>query len=139
MTQEEKARAYDAALERMKSWARGEHPKYFSEAQKTAEFIFPELKESEGEKMRKNLYKCLRYYVPNDIAEEYIAWLEKQGKKLDADKVIDWLRFHIQVDDPKIEYNEEGQPLAESFLAHAEERCAAADEVVNKFRQDFGL
>ena len=43
--------------------------------------IFPELKESEDDRMRKNLYKCLRYYVPNDIAEEYIKWLEKQGDK----------------------------------------------------------
>lgn len=60
-------------------------------------------------------------------------------KPLNAEDVIEWLRFHIQVDEPKIEYNEEGQPLAESFLAHAEERCTAADEVVNKFRQDFGL
>lgn len=39
----------------------------------------PELAESEDERMRENLYKCLRYYVPEDIAEEYIAWLEKQG------------------------------------------------------------
>ena len=30
----------------------------------------------------------------------------------------------------KIEYNEDGQPLAESFIAHAKARCVAADEVV---------
>ena len=34
-------KAYKDALERMKSWAKGEHPEYFSEAQKAAEFIFP--------------------------------------------------------------------------------------------------
>lgn len=61
------------------------------------------------------------------------------AKKLIYSGVIEWLRFHIQVDEPQIEYNEEGQPLAESFLAHAEARCMTADEVVNKFKQDFGL
>lgn len=87
---------YKDALERMKSWAKGEHPECFSEAQKTAEFIFPELKESEGDRMRKNLYKCLRYYVPNDIAEEYIKWLEKQGEKMTKPKfnVGDWIVFN---------------------------------------------
>ena len=39
--------------------------------------LFPELKESKDEIMRENLYKCLRCYVPNDKAEEFIAWLEK--------------------------------------------------------------
>lgn len=39
MNQEEKAKAYDEALERMKSWVRGEHPECFGEAQKAAEFI----------------------------------------------------------------------------------------------------
>ena len=38
---------------------------------------FPELQEDRDKRMRENLYKCLRYYVPNDIAEEYIKWLEK--------------------------------------------------------------
>ena len=52
---------------------------------------------------------------------------------------IEWIHDHIQIDEPQIEYNEDGQPLAESFLAHAEARCIAADEVVRKFKQDFGL
>lgn len=39
-----------------------------------------------------------------------------------------------------MEYNEDGQPLAESFIAHAKVRCMAADEVIEKkFRKDFGL
>lgn len=51
----------------------------------------------------------------------------------------EWLRYHIQVDEPKIEYNEDGQPLAESFIAHAKARCMAADEVIEQFKKDFGL
>ena len=50
-------------------------------------YIFPELKESGDERMRKNLYKCLRYYVPDDIAEEYIEWLENQKEPKDKGEI----------------------------------------------------
>jgi hypothetical protein len=79
---------YKEALERMKSWARGEHPECFTEAQKAAEFIFPELKESEDEKIRKELLaycknRAEKYH--NDPKYKnisaWIAWLEKQGEQ----------------------------------------------------------
>ena len=78
---------YDKALERMKSWAKGEHPECFSEAQKVAEFIFPELKESEDERIRKTIYNCVKWfgfdshYFKNVSQEECLAWLEKQGEQ----------------------------------------------------------
>lgn len=80
---------YNEALERMKSWARGEHPECFSEAQKAAEFVFPELKESEGEGIRKNIISFLRskngYMNPDedwDFHNRWLPWLEKQdGQK----------------------------------------------------------
>lgn len=92
MTQEQKAKAYDEALERMKSWVRGEHPECFTEAQKTAEFIFPELKESEDERIRKDIIEMLRnwasvHYITKEQFSERMAWLEKQGEKKSADKV----------------------------------------------------
>ena len=68
---------YEEALERMKSWAKGEHPECFSEAQKAAEFVFPELKESEDEKIRKEIidfFKARKY----NCSERFITWLEKQ-------------------------------------------------------------
>ena len=89
---------YKEALERMKSWVRGEHPECFSEAQKAAEFIFPELAESEDERIRKKVIevlklnikgaesqmqasrgvdRCFEIYACNKV----IAWLKKQGKK----------------------------------------------------------
>lgn len=101
MNYEEK---YNAALERMKSWVRGEHPECFSEAQKAAEFIFPELKESEEERIRKKVIevlklnikgaesqmqasrgvdRCFEIYACNKV----IAWLEKQGEQKPVDKV----------------------------------------------------
>jgi len=93
---------YKEALERMKSWVRGEHPDCFSEAQKAAEFIFPELKEGEDERIRKAIIAYISHDQHCGVSNaDMIAWLEKQGKMLDTDKVIDWLRFHIQVDGPK--------------------------------------
>ena len=74
------------------------------------EYIFPELKESEDERIRKELiehikanyeadYVLFKKFSPDDV----IAWLEKQGerkstedaKKLDADKVIAWLVANV--------------------------------------------
>ena len=104
----------------------------------------------------------------DEIVAEYHNWVKKQGEKdfcigctndkgcvtcengnlkeikaehkmLDSDEVIAWLHDHIQVDEPKVEYSTDGQPLAESFLAHAKARCIAADEVVKQFKEDFGL
>ena len=102
----------------MKSWAKGEHPDCFSEAQKAAEFIFPELAESEDEKIRKSLISFLKSpFVNENIADEkvdpWIAWLEKQGKRLDADKVIEWLDMRLPSGEEKY--------------------------VIDRFKQDFGL
>ena len=80
---------YKEALERMKSWAKGEHPECFSEAQKAAEFIFPELKEKESkdERIRKTIYGWICTQHPGQFfddgfsKEEMLAWVEKQGNK----------------------------------------------------------
>lgn len=93
---------YNAALERAK------------ELQKTCdsavvvgwcEYIFPELKESEDDKIRKVLVRYFKSYkevgtvgaetfngIPTD---NILAWLENQGKMLDPDKVIAWLVANI--------------------------------------------
>ena len=51
----------------------------------------------------------------NITKEEAIAWLEKQGKKLDADKVIDWLKTKV--------YDDSTYGIA----------------MIEKFKKDFGL
>lgn len=81
MTQEEKALAYDEALERMKSWVRGEHPECFTEAQKAAEFIFPELKESKDEKIKREILELVSIAGNGNQFEEIKDWLEKQIEK----------------------------------------------------------
>ena len=70
---------YKEAIERCKSWMRGEHPECFTEAQKAGEFIFPELKESEDESIRKELLAVINDLVlPDEQQSRFVAWLEKQ-------------------------------------------------------------
>lgn len=77
---------YENALEKMKSWANGEHPECFSEAQKAAEFIFPELAESEDKRITRAINNMLpfipeRAYANNGVTkEDVLTWLEEQGE-----------------------------------------------------------
>lgn len=97
LSTEQKAKAYDKALERMKAWVKGEYPECFTEAQKTAEFIFPELKESEDERIKKAIMEFFELQDDNTTysfipKKDILTWLEKQGEKKSADKVEP--RFH---------------------------------------------
>ena len=49
------------------------------------ENAFPELKESEDERIRKEFCKDIRTFIPNEKANKYIAWLEKQGEQTHAE------------------------------------------------------
>lgn len=63
----------------------------------TAESIFPELKESEDERIRKTLLESFEYQIKESYPDkewicgvklkEIVAWLEKQGEKKATDKV----------------------------------------------------
>ena len=92
MTEKEKAKAYDEAIERAKkSYGNG-----------ITEEIFPELKEGNTERIRKNCIHFLELQKQHHAAtfeiEECIDWLENQGKK-SADKIKprfnvgDWVVF----------------------------------------------
>lgn len=55
---------------------------------------FPELKKSEGERIRKGIINCLEGNMPdNEYRKKYIAWLENQGKK---DEEISILKDQIE-------------------------------------------
>lgn len=84
MTIEQKAKRYDEALGRAKGlYAKGAPDSLYLEE------IFPELKESEDERIRKNLIELFHDTVSNDeIFSDYgldktevLAWLEKQGEQ----------------------------------------------------------
>lgn len=91
-TIEEKAKAYDEAIERANEL------NYVSDKdslqRKTVELIFPELIESEDERIRKELINAFKeatdslYMVLTPSKREaFIAWLEKQGEQKPANKV----------------------------------------------------
>ena len=91
MTEKEKAKAYDEAIERAKK----------SYGNKIAEEIFPELKEDDAERIRKNCIHFLELQKQHHAAtfeiEECIAWLEKQGKNSTVKprfKIGDWIVFN---------------------------------------------
>ena len=75
MTEKEKAKAYDEAIERAKE----------SYGNKITEEIFPELKEDDAERIKKNCIHFLELQKQHHAAtfeiEECIAWIENQSKK----------------------------------------------------------
>ncbi len=93
MTEKEKAKAYDEAIERAKK----------SYGNRIAEEIFPELKEDDTERIKKNCIHFLELQKQHHAAtfeiEECIAWLEKQGKNSTDKtkprfKIGDWIVFN---------------------------------------------
>lgn len=91
MKQEEKARAYDEALAKAKE--QYNYPCMRS-CMGILEEIFPELKESEDEKMRKELIRAFKSLntikVWNGIERtDILAWLEKQAEQKSAWSIDD--------------------------------------------------
>ena len=90
-TIEEKAKAYEDALERA-SKLRVQNP--FDTVSQMMEHVFPELAESEDEKIRKWLiaivnercFPACSHCVDQEIGKNAIAWLEKQGEQ----KPVEW-------------------------------------------------
>ena len=82
MTEKEKAKAYDEALEK----ASAAHKDEDRHLKATLERIFPELKESEDEKIKKAIIEFFESEDDNATyssirKKDIIAWLEKQGKE----------------------------------------------------------
>ena len=91
LTIKEKARAYDEAIERAKGVI--EQNPLMEYLKKGIEYIFPELKESEDEKIRKAIIEHFEgshssmYPYKGFTKEQIIAWLEKHGEKNYTEKV----------------------------------------------------
>lgn len=98
-TIEEKAKAYDEALER----ARQIHNEGKAQCFDVMTKVFPELAESEDEKIMKELIRIVDGYFSDKTSQQrkaYIAWLEKQGEHYN-------FRQKIQVGD-QVTRNEDG-------------------------------
>lgn len=90
---EEKAKAYDKALDRAKEWLNIKEP-FSDTCTCVVESIFPELKESEDERIRKELIEHIKANKEVDYVlfkkfspDEVIAWLEKQTQS-DKEEVL---------------------------------------------------
>lgn len=83
MNTEQKAKAYDETLEKARKVYSNISSGY-SNLKKILENAFPELKESEDERIRKAI---IEYFESCNIKHlDWIAWLEKQGEPKPAGK-----------------------------------------------------
>ena len=110
MTQEEKAKAYDEAIERLRNAFYDNSGRMCEEYRKAVikiiEPIFPQLKESEDEKIRKWIREELKskYVVDNIVndvmADKALAWLEERGEQKSAwsdedENIRQWITHDI--------------------------------------------
>ena len=92
LTIEQKAQSYDEAIERAKQVCKTPYTAHWDVMKELIEHLFPELKEDEDDKIRKeivsaiNIY-CSEYLSGTKIRNDMLAWLEKQGEPKDY-KVI---------------------------------------------------
>jgi hypothetical protein len=129
MTQEEKAKRYDEAIEKLRSL----HDDYDTvstliDIKEELENIFPELKESEDERVRKAMIDFFKHEREEGITvlhygvniERMIAWLEKQGEHAN-------FRNKIQIGD-KVTRNEAGILVNISQLNRVAKKREKQDE-----------
>ena len=86
MTQEQKAKAYDEALKKAREFYNEAKEREFFTIMSDYEEIFPVLKESEDERIRKRIRLCLDECVYSDIIRDYerdecLAYLEREKEQ----------------------------------------------------------
>ena len=96
MTIEEKAKAYDEALEKAKAHI---NSKGIGDTVDLCRHLFPELRESEDEKVRKFLVRLAERCSENSIdfigdikKADVLAWLEKQKSKDNEEEYLDGIK-----------------------------------------------
>ena len=143
MTDKEKAKAYDEAIERANDILKGYNPKEASKA--TINYIFPELAQSEDERIRKTLIENFKFFggdyletskwgKDDDLlVTDIIAWLEKQGSAWSEEDEKNISTIRIALRDAKLDAPEEFESYgrettvkdfenAESWLKSIKER-----------------
>lgn len=99
---EQKAKRYDEALPQLKGLLDGVHEEKCDIMEEDIIKIFPELKESEGERIRKLLVEAVTQVLQDQYCsnrgvskEKVVAWLEKQDEKI-SDKIVERARTEKQ-------------------------------------------
>lgn len=131
MTTEEKARAYDEAIERAEGLI-----DFCSDSELiTLEYVFPELRKSEDEKVRKAILELVKQsseVLDKQNQNNMIDWLEKQGEHAN-------FRNKIQVGD-RVTRNEDGvlvnlsqlKRVAKPSEKQAEQKPNLCDGCINR-------
>lgn len=83
---------YEKKYKEALSWIKDVYPTFEGATKKDAEHFFPELRESEDEKIRKEIISALKFANVKGVYDKHIAWLEKQGKQNPTNKVES--KFH---------------------------------------------
>ena len=89
LSTEEKAKAYDRVSKEVKDFFEGRQ-KMYSDVNQTLEYLFPELKESEDERMLNHLHSWMKEFSgAEEYTEKVYNWIrgliEKQGEKKPTD------------------------------------------------------
>lgn len=97
MTIEEKAQAYDEALERANIWQNHLYESGDNDYAEELSYIFPQLKDDDN-RIRKEILSLIKYtkgrkigYEPRINQDEMIAWLEKQVP-IDEERIVKGVR-----------------------------------------------
>ena len=128
MTPEEKAKAYDEALERAKRrYDCNPSDGYVGYANQIIEEIFPQLCESEDERMRKMLIERVRTATEWTIGlrDLILAWLEKQKEQVtdESDKIAAAYQLgrsdeRKQKEQKPVEWSEEDESILNNITAY---------------------
>ena len=71
--------------------------------------------------------------INDDISFDAIY---KIGFEAAIDKAAEWIKTRVNIDMP-VETNEDGEPLAESYLEYATERLRVAEEIAEEFKKEM--
>lgn len=144
MTQKEKAMAYDNAIEKAKKINRERYKKGFKPSDDVL-YIFPELKESEDEQIRKALIEGFKVMKDNSYGEctfsnynipvtNIIDWLEKQNSNVDNANKEYWRGYREgkqEILDKYAELEKKGEQK------HIEPKFKVGDKIVEN--NEFGM
>ena len=131
---EEKAKAYDEALERARIWK--DKSGMPADKQGILDDIFPELAGSEDEQIRKELTKHLKEgvegYMPAGDSSDYrrwLAWLEKQGERK-SQRMISAEAKEAMYDKPA--WSEEDRTMAFTLMRDIDQMSYISEEGKNE-------
>lgn len=75
----------------------------------------------------------IEHVINDDMSLEAVY---RKGFENAIDKAAEWIKMRINIDMP-VETNEDGEPLAESYINYAMERLKVAEEVAEGFKKDM--